>query len=63
MFKHLESMLICSRKYFSHFFQLIFAFLKWKIGAVALFLKPKTSESNYEPGMCTKAALKTYAWS
>ena len=56
-------MLICSRKYFSHFFQLIFAFLKWKIGAVALFLKPKTSESNYEPGMCTKAALKTYAWS
>ena len=42
MFRHLESMLMCSRKSFSHFFRLIFAILKCKIGVVASFLKTET---------------------
>ena len=58
MFRHLESMLISSRKSFSHFFSFNFyyfemkIFLKGKKGVVASFLKTKTDPNQTMKKTC-----------
>ena len=63
MFRHLESMLIASRKSFPHFVSFNFyffemkIFLKWKIGVVASFFKTKTDPNQPMKKTCVLKQL------